>query len=106
MRNGRLVTTIVKIRMNNWLLAETDESIVRARARSPADSGRHPRFSPGAGAVGCTHVHFYEDSCQAPLRRRLTTLAFTVAPGTSYLRTCGRKTLTRRQRYLAMRDSK
>jgi hypothetical protein len=39
-------------------VAETDESIVRASARSPGASRRYPRSSPGAAAVGCTHVDF------------------------------------------------
>ena len=39
------------------LLAETDESIVGTSTRSPGGSTRYPRFSPGAKAVGGTHVH-------------------------------------------------
>ena len=40
------------------MMAEMDESITRAGARSPGRSCRHPRFSPDAGPVACTHVHF------------------------------------------------
>ena len=39
-------------------VAETDESIVRASTRSPEGSCRYPRFTPGAGPVGCTDAHF------------------------------------------------
>jgi hypothetical protein len=42
----------------NDFLAETDESIPRVGARSPGRSRRYPRFSPGAWAVGCAHLHF------------------------------------------------
>lgn len=39
-------------------MAETDESITRAGTRSPGCTRSLPRFSPGAGAVNCTHVDF------------------------------------------------
>jgi len=32
-------------------------SLTRAGARSPGGSRRYPRLSPGAGTVGCTHLH-------------------------------------------------
>ena len=39
------------------ILAETDESITRAGARSPCGSRAIPRSSPGAKALGGTHRH-------------------------------------------------
>jgi hypothetical protein len=42
-----------------------DESITRTGARSPEHSRPYPRFSPGAGAVSCTHVHFPPKAAEA-----------------------------------------
>jgi hypothetical protein len=39
-------------------MAETDESITHGGFCSAGGSHRYRRFSPGARAVGCTHVHF------------------------------------------------
>jgi hypothetical protein len=55
---GRLVTAIVKNRMDNGVLAEAVESIGRVGTWSPDRSRRYPRFSPGAGAATCTYVYF------------------------------------------------
>ena len=38
-------------------LEETDESIVRASARSPEGSRRYPRFTPGDGLPSWNHLH-------------------------------------------------
>ncbi len=47
-----------KTKLNQWQLAETDESIVRTSARSPRHSRPYPRFSPGTRSATCTCMHF------------------------------------------------
>jgi len=52
-------------RMCTWSGAETDESIVLARTRSPGGSRPYPRFSPGAGGATCTYLHFPPSAIEA-----------------------------------------